>query len=369
MSSVLGNFWRAAYTAALPTSTAIDDAATRIRNANSIILRAAFTPLGTTQKPPLTGAPLIELVSDGLKPIFDRIEMASTYHDFGCRFKRCNQPLPVESQVSELWRLLSTLNDSQAFTAAVDVSDASRRIQVPWVNAFKSMRDQHVALQQAEVDARQFATDLGNPGPIQPQPGYADGRMLLTEDLSQLSLPAIDTARMVQASRRRYTNYRNVGSFGLAPDHILRAGISDTLRQAYVTLIENRLSALDQQIAQYRNDKEGLVRGKIEQIRNQARQEDIRDQLARFRQRLINYSEDLAGMRSNIEVVDHRNAELAQIFNRAADFESRAGFTITRPVAITETVRDSDAKYLPSSNHQFEISFGAGESPRHGVCK
>src|SRR5262249_4064800 len=150
LGQILRAFWTEAYAkvgissrdinpldTASVTDTMLNDLFTRGMEADRSVLLAAFSALPTTSDLPLRGAPLLYILPDGLKVFYARLSDVTMFHDMGCRFAAvpCERS-GIQTEVSELFRLLAFLPDAARFSTQVT---ASTHVRSGWRDVFGAM--------------------------------------------------------------------------------------------------------------------------------------------------------------------------------------------------------------------------------------
>jgi hypothetical protein len=246
------------------------------------LLGALFPPTGQT--PPLTGAPALYLVSDGLQMLSERLGDYAPYHDLGCKFLGC-RTRPTE--VSALNALLASLADRTALDAAVTAAGSvpgRASTWSEWRTTFARIADPtlHPAVfQQAVLDALPPGYFGSNP------PQYTNDLVLAPPEGSAQSLQTISA--FVTAAAGRTTNYGQTGLFLDGSDDALSYPLRFEDWPGVKNRVSEALSLLDTAIAQYDGARASLALDLMNEIDLQQthasidlRKENLADEIERL---------------------------------------------------------------------------------------
>lgn len=285
VSGVMKAFWTGAWLKdELSASVTTDAEAEALRAkvlsdgllADRQVLRAAFGEMGS---PPLTGAPLLYLVSDALRGLDERLLEASGLHDLACRFKTCTG---VQTTTSQLWDLLASLNDEAALSTRL--SSASK-VGADWRGVFEQMKLGHGAMRSAVEDA------LGLPA------GSYTSNVLFERALDSLPDSAASLTAMLREAKARSTGYAHNGLFALTDTRVLKVGLNKDKQQNITDQLEHVIQQLDSSVQAYKTSRLSLVQGLVDQLKNQSTETNLGSRFQALHERLVDLNRDLNGLR------------------------------------------------------------------------
>jgi hypothetical protein len=286
MTGVLAGFWRrvheegVALPAAFPTGAAGSEAtrlalATIFDNQLSIsrqVIAAAFT-----DQPPLTGRPLLALISDALAPIATRLDEATPYYDLACRYRGCT--VAEANEAVTLWRLFGALPVASDITTALG---AAPSLRPEWRATFEAIRDHHSALVAAYRDAAGSST--ADPAEI------LDG---------VVAPGAQELAAVVQEGNLRWNSYAESGLLVPFATDVLRTGLQDSKRVGIADQFDfwrNELRSVVNNFRAARGNAANLV---LQRIQNQQFLTRVEDEASQLHRELLDDSHDLEGLQRN----------------------------------------------------------------------
>lgn len=286
------------------------------------VLSALFAP-GQLATPPL-----LSLGSDALQALSDRLRRLMPLHDVGCRISGCKLPALRVSATSELVRILASLPDQAAFTAALA---ASPRLQAELPAVYAALlrvRDQHGYLSTAWAA-------LGHPQPF--------------SELLQVGNPppeAAALAAIVREASSAWQSYQASGSF--SPWRLPRVTTS-TLRKGEL------LSFLDAQIAAVTFDRTAYLGARKDTLDDVLVQISQGNALQLTNARWVEASERMIELGERIDAISQREAQetVARAdFQRGFEQLMASGAVDAASAYQVQTVhpgltaRASDAHYL-----------------------
>jgi hypothetical protein len=231
------------------------------------LLGALFPSAG---QPPLTGAPALYLVADGLEMLSERLGHYAPYHDLGCKFLGCRTR---KTEVSALNDLLGKIADRAALYGSVgDASYVAGRASTwnEWRSIFARIADPtlHASVfQQAVLDALPPGYFGANP------PQYTTDLVLAPPDGSAQPLQTISS--FVTAAAGRTTNYGQTGLFLDGSDDAL----SHTLRfedwPDVKARVNDAVQGLEDEIGRYDAGRAGLAVDLLDEIELQQTQTSL----------------------------------------------------------------------------------------------
>ncbi|WP_163998939.1 PA14 domain-containing protein [Pyxidicoccus caerfyrddinensis] len=328
LDGVFSDFWRSAYAGGLLSTNstqlnAADPFNTGLAT-DRAILRAALTATdGSNTGPlPLTGAPLLMLLGDGLHGLHDRMEDFSMLHDLGCRYMACGGIPGVQTEVSELWSLFGASADSTALSSAVTSATllgVAPTARADWREVFNLLQRRHSDLEAAVVQTFGVTT------------GY-DKKLLLETPPASLPRPAVSLARFVRDGNTRISSYARSGTFLLDARNSLRVGIQETKRNQLDSLITTRTQNLTNDRNDYVANRDQYVQARLAEMGNADQRASIQAQLDAKLAQFNQLASDLTGLRANAALEDAAFGDFAVAFNTASEAEQAdlAKLAITR---------------------------------------
>ncbi len=354
-SRVIGSFWKAAYEkvgvplpgSSNPPDALLDSLFQNGLEADRTVLAAAFTsPL------PIQTAPLVQVMGDALQSMSSRLAQVGLYHDLACRFRdvpdngsliRCAND-QVKTEIAELIHLLAASAD------ATDLSQVVARpapatvtsIWVPWKSVFSALSTQHPPFEQAVLDAlpgiTTYTPDLIAPRP--PQPGNPP------PPPQRLTPPLTGLAKIVQEARVRSNSYFMTGLFDSRYAGVLRAGISESRVNEVISRAQTRTADLRAEVTNYSTTRLQLANAVLQEMTNLGSQQNVIDTVNERMAKERQLREDLAGIRTAIEVQEARYGDFMRAYNDVALIvASRPGTEITH-LEANVTVTAGDARWL-----------------------
>ncbi|NOK19390.1 PA14 domain-containing protein [Corallococcus carmarthensis] len=336
------DFWKQAYAGGLlsqdGTQLIAGDPFNTGLSTDRAMLTAALTPVGGSTSLPLSNAPLLLLLGDGLHGLHDRLADVSQMHDLGCRFMVCAGPPPVQTEVSELWRLYGAMADETTLNAAVQ--GASNLALAPaernaWRNLFDLLRQRHAALRTAVTEVY-GATDYS--------PSLLMGTSPTTTPAAALML-----SRAIQDGSTRTASYLRTGTFLPSARNSLRAGIQEAKRAQLDNLITQRTQKLTTDKADFVQHRTDYVNARLAEMGNVQQRTSVKDQLKLRLTQFDQLAVDLTGLRANAALEDAAFGDFAAAFNVASEAESAdlARLAITRGTPDTLVISAQEARFEP----------------------
>jgi hypothetical protein len=333
MSPILGDFWAAVHESslALPETVVASSAetllaeVTEVHFANDLeVLQAAFDPSFVFDTPPL-----LYVVADALGDLRARLEPVSELHDLVCRYRgdcgRDGSRPPRATATSGLWSALATLADPVALGQALAAAPGLASHHPALAAALESLRLRHDRLGAAY--------------------GAAGGQSLSQLLGGAVPVEAVPLQLLVAEAEARSTAYAATGLFAAVDTRVLHVGVQR--KQEITDLLGLRLGALDQQAAQYEQERVGLINALLAQVRQEEVVEGLEDRADVLGQRMLELVVDLRGLRGREADEAERLADFVAAFEALLDAgavdEGAAAATSTD----TWTVSPADAHYTP----------------------
>ncbi|MFP2925372.1 seawater-induced protein 61-2 [Pyxidicoccus sp. 3LG] len=300
LSVLMSSFWKGAYESEQQLGTTVtpeslDDLSAAYMKVDREVLLAAFDPARGIQS-----ALLLPIVSDAFRGMAERLRVAGTSHDLGCRYLTCANGA-VATEVSELWKLLSVLHDKVALQAALN---GATKVRSEWKQVFQRIIDQHSRLDAAVADANnQF------------EPPTA--ALLLTLNTEEMPPAALGLAQLLREARDRTSSYEKHGLFDSIARNVLHRGMNSSSEdQSLLDLELNRVrNNLQQNIAEYVSTRTTLVNNLVQELHNKQAQATGIARLTAHVERMKFLAEDLAGLRNNLEVANSRQGDFMKAFD------------------------------------------------------
>jgi hypothetical protein len=341
-SIVLGTFWSAVNSkigvplpgtifGTLPGQTSPDVVFNLFQTAveaNRSVLTAALTNVARSTKPPITSAPLVELLGDSLKSLSDRLDQVGLYQDLGCRFRADSGAVATPScrngqlrtEIAELTRLLASLDDPAALhsTLAADIPTAfPTGTWANWRTMFSNWDAGSSVVQTAVLDAfpgiTTYRPDLLVPGATGPLPGNP-----FTAGL----------ARIIQNARARISSFDATGLFDSSAQGVLHAGIQQERVNDVVLTAQQRSADLTAQITTYDGGRITLANSITEQMKNAGTQANISNEIRTRIATDQQLSQDVAGLRNMIEIEEARYADFVGEYDKLLKFNTDSNTSI-----------------------------------------
>ncbi|MFE8604555.1 hypothetical protein [Archangium violaceum] len=290
------------------------------------VLRAAFE-VPSVSEAPMNGMLLLSLMGDALHGIQQRLEDVSLLHDMSCRFKSCTG---TRSRTRQLWGLLGSLHDQPALKTELDAIAAlvgSARLDAKWVKPFSAIHARHDVLQAAIKDV------LGAGGD-----GVYNKDHLLSRAPTSLPATASAFTSLVKTARARVRGYDANTLFVLSNARRLEVGL-DAQKQASInTEVNKKLSAVTTGIANYRLDRQLLVKGLLGQLESQQEMTNIFTRAQLLHEETVQLSMDLDGLRASQAVDDVRYGDFMkgfELLNAGVAAEGREVLKSERPLSVS----------------------------------
>lgn len=334
---VLAGFWSQAYAASSPVpSFALGEAgsstartqlaslfASRI-DTDRQVLAAAFD-----DPSPLDEAPLLQVVSDGLSAIRERLITAAPFYDLACRFKgSCG--LADANEATLLLRLLGAIGDDAALGDAL--AAATGVVRAPWRDLFVALRTRRSVLEAAyrKATGRTTATlaELYQSGVIGPAAALADE---------------------VSSSFAMWTSYASHGV--LQPtDGRLRTSLTGANVIGALTTFAQRRGTLTAHRTDYQRTRGDFAQTVLNRINNTQFQDRVNDEAAVLRVDYDNLGSDLDGL---MAAQDHAEDQIGKFLATYIARASGPGWLPQFPVqghpgllAINATAARGDRSFV-----------------------
>ncbi|GHG73878.1 hypothetical protein [Comamonas sp. JC664] len=300
LSGLMGAFWKGAYDSeqqigSTLTPAALDDLSAAYMKVDRDVLLAAFEVQGTVDS-----ALLLPIISDAFRGMVDRLRVASASHDLGCRYLACAGGT-LNTEVSELWKLLSRLDDADELQAALN---GATKVRSEWRAVFQRIVDQHARLDGAASDvlADYRPTTLA---------------FMLTRAPEQMPQIAVGFTQLVHEARIRSDSYAEHGLFDSVARNVLHRGMntSPDEQQLLDSELDRVRNQLGQRVSEYQSTRASLVQGLVQDLQNQQVQSAGMARIISQVERLRLLSEDLAGLRNNVEVANARQGDFMKAFD------------------------------------------------------
>ncbi|MFP2957771.1 seawater-induced protein 61-2 [Myxococcus sp. 1LA] len=300
LSGLMGAFWKGAYDSEQQIGSTLapedlDDLSAAYMKVDRDVLLAAFDAQGTVDS-----ALLLPIISDAFRGMVDRLRVASASHDLGCRYLSCAGGT-LNTEVSELWKLLSRLDDKFALQAALN---GATKVRSEWRTVFQRIVDQHSRLDGAASDV---LID------------YTPTTMAFMQTLAAEQMPqiAVSFTQLLREARIRTASYEEHGLFDSVARNVLHRGMNTSpdeqlLLDGELDRVRNQLT---QDISDYTFTRESLVQDLVMELRNQQVQASGIARIVSQVERLRLLSEDLAGLRNNVEVANARQGDFMKAFD------------------------------------------------------
>jgi hypothetical protein len=367
-SRVLGSFWQAVHaktglpppgTQFAPSSVPDTFFQSGLEADRTVLISALTAPAGSTQLP-ITTAPLVELLGDGLQSVSARLAQVGLNHDLACRFRIDNPSAgqvacksgQVKTEISELVRLLSAAADPGGELSSLLASKPS--FGTPsWGNwtgssppsPFDALSKQSAAFAAAVLDALSgvatYTPDLIAPNP---PPAVLPLGGLPPPPPTVLTTPVLGFAKVVQDARLRINSYQQTGLFDSRFQGVLRAGIQQDRVNDVISRVQARTSDLNTQVTNYKADRTSLANKTLQGMTNLATQQSITDQVKQRLAQEQQLSQDVAGLRQSIEVTEARYGDFMRAYNSLTTLNVDPGTTIQH-TTTTVAVGAADARW------------------------
>jgi hypothetical protein len=281
-SHLLRDFWQAAHEAAFPLPNAFPPDHAGTDNAKVLlialtdahfaaeraVLHAAFA-----SPAPLTSAPLLSIVADGLGPALERLTRYAPYYDLACRFEGC---VGKSSEPAGMFRLMGTLVSADQLGTSLD---ATTQVRGEWRNVFAELREGHAALWSAYGnatgrDSADPAEMLTSPPPLRAQP----------------------LAALVARSVTAWKSYDRTGLFDPYAVGVLRTGLQASKRAAIVTQFEQRRGALATVLGTHEDKRGTFANLVLQSLHDDAGRSRVQADLDLLLKQLVDKSQDVYGL-------------------------------------------------------------------------
>ncbi|HUQ02575.1 MAG TPA: hypothetical protein VM261_08780 [Kofleriaceae bacterium] len=322
MTRVLAGFWRrvheegVALPAAFPTGAAGTEATRLAIDAifdNQLSVSRQVIAAAFADPPPLTGRPLLALLSDALAPVAARLDEATPYYDLACRYRGCT--VGEANEAVTLWRLLGALPVATELTTALD---AAPSLTPEWRTTFEAIRDQHGALVAAYRDAAGSSTTT--PAEI------LDG--VVAPGAQQL-------AAVVQQGNLRWNSYAKSGLLVPYAIDVLRTGLQDAKRIEIANQFDFWRSELRGVVSGFRQARGNAANLVLQRIQNQQFLTRVEDEASQLHQQLLDGSHDLEGLQRNQTRAEREHGDFMA---RYLEQTKRPGWLSAYPVNLQSSV-------------------------------
>ncbi|SDD90048.1 hypothetical protein SAMN04488504_103167 [Myxococcus virescens] len=300
LSVLMSAFWKGAYDSEQQIGTtlspeALDDLSAAYMKVDREVLLSAFAPESYVQS-----ALLLPVMSDAFHGMVDRLRVASASHDLACRYLTCASG-QLSTEVSQLWNLLSLLDDAAALQSALN---SSNKVRSEWRAVFQAIVNQHSRLAGAMSDA------LGQ----YPLPSGAPLRTLSHEQIPQI---ALGVSQLLREAHARSTSYEAHGLFDSLHRNVLSRGMNtSSLEQETLDGDLNALrNNLSQRVSEYTSTRTALIQDLLANLQTQQAETSGMWRITALHERMKVVSKDLAGLRNNVEVANVRQGDFMSAFD------------------------------------------------------
>ena len=353
-SRIVGGFWNMINTAAgvppaatqNPSDALLDGLFQKALEADRTVLVAALTNLPGTSQPPITTAPLIEVLGDGLQTFSDRLAQVGLFQDLGCRFRAdsgaaltpsCRNG-QVRTEIGELARFMASLNDPVALATLIgqpaDSTTAfSTGTWANWRTVFSDWNSSSSIVSNAVVDAF--------PG----VPGYTPELLAPTPTSKfQPTPPTAGLTSIIQNAQAKIRNLDASGLFDPSSVGVLHAGIQDDRVSAVMNQAQALANDLNSKIQTFKTDRLTLANNILSEMANAGQRQDIIDQITTRLTQDGHLSTDVAGLRTMIEVEEARFGDFLNAYGNLLQFNTDPNTAIQHHT-LTVTARPADAQW------------------------
>ncbi len=361
LSRVLGDFWKAQIAPQMASAGSETEA--QLIGAGFVadreVLTAAYTNLTGQTRPPLSGAPLLLLTGDALHGLRDRLSELVPVHDMGCHFRQGGCAGAPSTPVSQLWALLGVAADAQKLSQAVLASTA---VDPLWKSAFGALQQQHGAFEAAVLAATGASVydpsalvQVTDPIPAGWPQGFAVG-----------ALAAVLRDGRAHSDAFAATGYFTPGNAGI------QVGLDDSHYQAIANQLSTVASDLNSALAQYGQNRAGLVANSVANYGNQSTHADLMNQASIKDQKIEQGTGDLSGLRATEAADENAFASFMQGFQQLLPSLNASGQVVqTQQATVSVAARDrrfslpTDLSGMavldPQTNQPWKVSGTAGD--------
>lgn len=269
-------------------------------SADRVMLLAAF-PKDLAVPLPLTKAPLLEVVSDALRPISNRLGEVDLYHDVACRFQACTSGAPGE--LSQIQSAIGLLPDAQKLADAPKGAIRTAYDGDDWVAVFAAIAARHNALRSAIADATGIAYDAKAF-----DAAWTDAPQAFSE-----------LASVVRENRRRVDNYNKSGLFLADATNQLSIGIHPEKLPLIQNDVNQGIYNLGMAIDAYNTSRQTLVNNLLAEMQGIRTQASIESQIRARLLTIERQSENLAGLRLNAQIEGVKLADFARSYKATVE--------------------------------------------------
>ena len=350
LTRVLAGFWRrvheegVALPAAFPTGAAGSEATrlaidTIFENQLAVsrqVIEAAFA-----DPPPLTGRPLLAVLSDALAPVATRLDEATPYYDLACRYRGCTTGEANEAVT--LWRLLGALPVASQLSAALSSAPALRPA---WRTTFEAIRDRHGAL----VAAYQDAAGAGDASPAEILHG------VVAPGAQQL-------AAVVQQGNLRWASYAKSGLLVPFATDVLRTGLQDSKRVGIADQFDFWRTELRNVVTNFRGARGNAANLVLQRIQNQQFLTRVVDEANQLHRDLLDGSHDLEGLQRNQTRAEREHGDFMA---RYLEQTRRPGWLPDYPVNLQSSIMSvhaGAARWTPGTIAEYVVPLIAVRDP------
>jgi hypothetical protein len=282
------------------------------------LLRALFStyqpPITTPPGPPLSSGPALMFLADGFRSMAERLDALTPVHDFGCLYLDCAAnpgavPAKPETrtELSTIFRLLASLHDKPALTAALDEGDQAAAASTayfsssrwtPWRNLFDLVRAGHETVVQPAVrQLREFPADSYDPAWVTTAPPGSPRALF-------------DLAGTVAHARERHATYVSVGQFQYPKGRLLPTGLLSSKIQDIKSLVNTTGQQLDAAVNDYRTNVQSLVTARLGDIDNARNEAELASRKQGLLQQAFSLSADDAGLKVTASIDPARSGDV-----------------------------------------------------------
>ena len=303
LSGALRYFWSAVYGKAFPLPSTFpagtdgsDQARQQLAGLSGSHFAADRAVLVTAlaNPAPLTGAPLFDVISDGLGGAARRLAEEARYYDFACRFEGC---VGKKSEATDMVALLGKV----LTRSELDTALGATTVRAEWLRVFRAMDDHYDLLVSSLADILHTTT--------------ADPSTLLSGDPPAR---AAALASLVRRARVASTNYANTGLFDPRAAGVLRTGLGDDKRVAVTAEFETQRTNLRARLQGYTAARGDFANTLLDALRTDAGRARAQAEIAVLDQEILARSQDAKALQdmdssSQRDLADFMASVLAEV--------------------------------------------------------
>jgi len=354
-SRVVELFWSTAYAGVTYNETdpaSIEQVSNHHLRVGRLVLLAAFKPVGTAAgaTPPLQTSPLLYVVNDALAGAGRRLTDVADFHDLACRFKYPScEGGHVKTAVSEMWSLIGHVHNVDELRSTVG---GLVRVGEDWQLVFRALRDQHVVLDSAILEA------AGNPA----------GRTALDVLMSDANppQPVRQLAGLLRDARDHAESYARTGFFRVTPDRSLTTGIYHEKVDDILRDFDLQVGKLAIDVTRYNQDYLSLVQAVLGKLANGADEDKLRVKLNELLMTMQNLRFDADTLRGVNQLEDVRFADFMKEFQDTAATLTDPKQTISSSPIAPLSVRGAPV-FVPDFGRSSILHMATSAVPYRGL--